>query len=215
MGKGYFKKFETKNLLDSMKVLQFIAFLNGSLPFYLDKDGKTIRLRVFSIIMAVCHYFFIIMCIVLTIQENKIISETYFKSEVSLFVPLIYRVTTLSSITFIFAASLLRRNYLRKTMQLLALANDKFLKLSIKLNYEQITRQTVIMTSILILFLSCYHISSINLFDDVQKPTFAIQVVFMAPYLSMWFYVLIFVTFTHMIQVCLKAINKVSFLTYF
>lgn len=198
------------NILESLKIVQFITKFNGFLPYSLDKSGQRIRLQVFSVVMAISHYVLFLICFILSFEENKRMSGLFFRSKVSYFVSLTYRFTNPSSVTFIFVISLLRKKHLKKSLEILLSINKVFLKLSIKLKYNKITNLTIIMISITVIYIVVYNVCNIVFFNPRFIASFPLQVICIIPYLSMLLYVLIFITFVYIIKLCLSEINKVN-----
>lgn len=207
----FFNKFKATRLLDSLILLQFISIVNGFLPYYLDKDGKTIKLRKLSVIMGVSNYVFITACLVLTIPEINELQNTYFKTDVLSSLPLLNQVSVFCSLNFMFIVSILRRRHLRKTMQLLTEVDSKFPEF--KLEYQRVTNLTIFMISMILLFLLSMRLAAHFVFGETNEtynPTFPLRVILLGPTLSMWFYVSVFITFIFMVKLCLDGINQVS-----
>lgn len=202
-------KFNTPSLYNSLKVLKFMTIINGLLPFCLGKDGKTIQLRKVAIAVAISHCLFYIVCVIMTMEENTRVRETFFQPGVSSFVEFTYRLTTLSSFTLIFTLSLLLRKHLLKMMQILMKVDEIFQSLSLKPNYQQITNFTIYLFLGLLTFKVIYNTSCVFLFRAAPAPSFPLQVVFNLPYSFMWIYTFIYVTFVYIIKFCLQQVNRV------
>lgn len=213
MGCTLLKSFRPNNLFESFKILKFITFFNGLLPFHLSEDGKTVRLTNRSIISFVLHYIFFLICFVMSLEESHQINETFFKSNVSHFVSVTHRITNCGGMTFLFVAFLLMRKHLQKMIQLIVNVDRLFRKLSVKVKYQDITNTTLYLTAGLFLFKLNYNVACTVLFGTHKKPSFLMQVVFILPSAFKWIYVLVFVILVYSIKICLKGINQVRLST--
>lgn len=210
--KRWFLKFKTNSLYSSLKVLKIVTFLNGLLPFYLTKDGKTVQLQKFSIVIAIIHYLFFIVCTILTVDENTKIREAIFlQSGVSNFVAFTYGIISLSCFTSIFVLSFFLRRHLLKMIRLLLKVDEIFRYLSIKPNHQQITNLTIYMVIGVVTYKVIYSTACAILFRTTD-PSIPLHMVFNLPYIFMWIYIVIYVTFVFIIKFYLQQINRVRWM---
>lgn len=209
MSKNFYKHLRASNVFDSLKVLRLFTILNGLIPFYLSDDGRRIKLRIVSVIIAAVHYIFYLVCTVVSVEEGNEIYETFFKSNVSSFASFTYGIVSAASISSIFLLSLLRRKYFRKIINTLIEVDERLQDLGIKLKYNKIVKLTIFMLSILVIFIFSYHSVCLILFKPISNTSLPLQMSFLCPYIFIWIYVQIFITLIFTIKICLKEINLV------
>lgn len=207
--KRWLLKFKADSLSSSLKVINCITIFNGLLLFRLQKNGKNVEFHRVSMVTSVLHYIFFITCTILTCEEDKRFRELFFQSEVSSFVAFTYWTLTLSTFTLIFSLSLVLRRNLLKIMQVLVKIDEIFRNLAIKPNYQQITNLNIYMVAVLLVFKVFYSAVNFLLFK-AAAPSFPLQVVFSLPFVFMWIYTFIYVTFVYIVKFCMEQINKVS-----
>lgn len=208
------KKFKPNNVFESLRILKYITIFNGLLPFYLCKDGKTVRFSKILIITCIAHYMLFIICFTWTLQEGHRINETFFKSNVSYFLSITLRISSCGGMTFLVIPFIfLRRQYLRM-IQLLVDLDEIFRNISIKVTYQDITNFTLYVTSSLLVFKIIYNVSCMALFGTDSNASFTIQIAYNLPSVFKWIYVLVFIVLVHTIKIYLKGINQVRFLDW-
>lgn len=209
MSKNFLKRFHhPTNIIDSLYLLRLFNF-NGLLTYELSADGRTVKLSIVSVILAISNFIFFTICLGVSYIENNQITNIFFKSDVSYFVGISYRISSPGSLTFIIWISLLRKRYLHKTLKILLLIEDKFQNLSIKLKCQRITNISLIIITVTLTYFTTYISSTAYIVNMDYVPSIPFQVSMTLPVFAVWICVFILIIFVYIVKICLMEINKV------
>lgn len=202
MSAKFLKKIgKLSNINDSIRILRYVLYPTGLLPFFFDTSDSTYKISRIQPLISALNFVIFLICYLVALSDEKKLSESYFKSEVSQHLSIVYSVIPLLSATFLFLMSFIQKS------DLLGLMNN-FYKLDkrVRVNYSQIRMFICTRVTFLVLF----QIFSIVAYAQNLKrmASFPIIITFALPPFSIWLYVLTYITLVHLIKSFLSEISN-------
>lgn len=186
---------------DSITVLKYVLYPTGLLPFYFDKSDFTYKISPVQLFIATVNFVIIILCYFSSTKDEKEISDSYFKSEVSHQLGLIYRFYPIVSASFLFGVTFFKKN---KLLRMLTMFYQ--LDKSIKVNYSDV-RSFICKITALLFVIQIINVIAFVYHLDVDA-SLAIIATTLVPPFFIWLYILVFITFANIIKLLLSKINN-------
>lgn len=205
------KMFAPTNIFECLKIIKYITFLNGLLPFKMTEDGKSFRLSKLSMAIAFLHYTFFAVSFTASWKDDYKLKADLLESNVIQYISMIRRVTSFSCITCLFAISLFRRIHLKRMLELFLEIDQLSKRMSIKLNYQRIQKLILLMAFVILGFKILFSVTYFMIFEKNWKSSIFLEIVFTLPSLYKWNFILLYIALVYILRVFLKSINQVYF----
>lgn len=202
MSAKFLKKIgKLSSINDSIRILRYVLFPTGLFPFYFDKSNSTYKISRIQLLMATLNFGMFLICYLLALTDEKKLTESFLRSEVSRQLSIVYRAFPMFTAIFLFSVSFIQKSYLLRLM-------SNFYKLDkrIRVNYNQIRILICATVTLLVLLQTFYTVSFVQNIKGVAS--FPSIITFFLPSFSVWLYILTYVTLVYLIRCFLAEISN-------